>query len=87
MTARVQQTQAQSDVESARNELGKAVHALNYALGRGADLSVRDYVLVDTLAYISQMYDVDSLIRRAYPQTRNFKRRNSGVMLPHTIVA
>ena len=66
LTARVQQTQAQSDVESAKNELGKAVNALHFALGRGIEPSVREYKLIDTLAYRPHTYDLDSLVQRAY---------------------
>ena len=66
LTARVQRTQAQSDVESAGNERVKAVNALHFALGRGIEQSVRDYMLLDSLAYRPQSYDIDSLIQRAY---------------------
>jgi cobalt-zinc-cadmium efflux system outer membrane protein len=66
LTARVQKTQAQSELESSQNELGKAVNELHFALGRGTPQPEKEFLLVDSLKYRSFDYEIDSMLARAY---------------------
>ena len=66
LTARVQKTQAQSELETSHNELGKAVNELHFALGRGTHQPDKEFLLLDSLVYQSQAYEIDSMLAHAH---------------------
>jgi outer membrane protein TolC len=66
LTAMVQLTQSQNDVESARNQLRIALSELNLVLG-GADARLdKEYILTDTLSHRPLAVSLESLSEHAH---------------------
>ena len=88
LTAKVQLTQAQNAVETARNDSKVAAGLLNLALGRGKDQSSMDFVLTDSLAYRPTALVLETLVKEAHqanPQVQSAVFRASAASANRTI--
>jgi outer membrane protein TolC len=84
LTAKAQRTQAHIAVDAASNELKLAMGELDLVLGRGQEMSGRQYVLTDSLAYRPHTLLLESLIEQArhsnpHLQSATFRRNAASV--------
>ena len=88
LTAKVERTRAQNDVEVARNHLEVATSELDLVLGRGTEHGGREYVLTDTLSHRPHTFAIESLIDHAQqssPQIQSAQFRLNAASTRRTI--
>ena len=88
LTAKVQRTQAQNGVETARSELRVATGVLNLALGRGKDRSGLELILTDSLVYHPYSLGLEPLVEEAHqsnPQVQSAAFRTNAASVNRTI--
>ena len=88
LTAKVERTRAQNDVEVARNHLEVATSELDLVLGRGIEHGGQEYVLTDTLSHRPHTFAIESLIdhaQKSSPQIQSAQFRLNAASTRRTI--